>query len=190
MPILGQRATALQKLIVPLIPQHEQFYCVPACIKMVLEYLNQRGKLTAPLPDLTISDIAKAIKTQDGTWAPDVPLLNPLLEEANPSVEFEDAYRSRRVEEIDGEIDAGRPCIPFLYLTDGVHHTWHAVVVSYIKIDRNTITINDPGPAIERTMVLSEFQGLWTRAWTTLLKVQIGRSTRTVLTQFEMEPAK
>jgi len=153
---------------------------------MVLEYLNQSKRLTTPAPNLTIHDIAKAVKTQDGTWATDVSSINPLLEEAIPSVEFEDEYRTRKPREIDDEITAGRPCIPFISLTDGIHHTWHAVVVSYINIDRNTITYNDPGPPIERTQPLSEFQGLWTRAMTTLLKVQIGRNTRTVLTQFGM----
>ena len=72
---------------------------------MVLEYLNSSGMLTTPTPTLGLLEIARIVKTEDGTAAHDVPLINERLEEAIPSVEFEDDYRSRRVGEIVDEID-------------------------------------------------------------------------------------
>jgi len=155
---------------------------------MVMEYLNNSGMLRVPLPNLELKEIAKAVKTKDGTLAPDVPALNPRLEEAVPSIEFVDDYRSRVPKEIADEIDNKRPCIPWMLVTDGVHYGWHAVVVTDIDIDGNSITYNDPGPPRETTRLLSEFQHLWDLSWTNLVKVQIGRNTRTVLTAFPSEP--
>ena len=153
-------------------------------MKMTMEYLNQSGMLTTPVPNLSLLDIAKAVKTQDGTWATDVPSINPFIEDAIPSVEFEDEYRARRIQEVDGEITAGRPCIPFIHLTDGIRHTWHAIVVSYINVEQNIIEYNDPGPPSPGRMKLSGFEKLWGDAATTLLKVQIGKNTRTKITEF------
>lgn len=155
---------------------------------MVLEYLNASGMLTVPLPSLGLREIARLVKTQDGTLAHEVPLINPRLEDAVPSVEFEDDYRSRKVDEIEEEIANLRPCIPWIYLTDGVHHAWHAVVITDIDINANRITYNDPGPPRETTQLLSAFDASWNLGQTNLLKVQIGRNTRTVLTQFGVQP--
>ena len=152
---------------------------------MVLEYFNQSGMLRVPLPNIGLHEIARAMRWSDGVWAPDVPAINPFLEEAVPSIEFEDEYRVRRVDEIDEEIANKRPCIAFLELTDGVHRVWHAVTVTHIDIERNHITYNDPGPPIERSGVpLSSFEKEWRGAYTTLLKVQIGKHTRTTLPEF------
>lgn len=156
---------------------------------MVLEYLNQSGMLRVPIPAMNLHEIARAMKWQDGIWAPDVPAINPFLDEAVPSVEFEDDYRVRKVGEIEDEITNKRPCIAFLDLTDGVHHVWHAVTVTHIDIERNSITYNDPGPPIERSGVpLSSFDSAWRAALTTLLKVQIGKHTRTTLPEFGAHP--
>lgn len=172
------------KLDVPLIPQQEEFYCVPACIKMVMEYLNSSGMLRVPLPTLELREIARVVKTSDGTLAHNVPLINPRLDAAVPSVEFEDEYRSRIIHEIEEEHLRGLPCIPWMLLTDGVHFTHHAVVITDIDRDLNRITYNDPGPPRETTQPLSAFETVWARAQTTLVKLQIGKKTRTVLTQF------
>jgi hypothetical protein len=177
-----------RKLNVPLIAQQEEFWCVPACIKMVLEYLNSSGMLTVPTPSLALLQIARIVKTQDGTAAHDVPAINEWFEEAVPSVEFEDDYRSRRVNEIEVEIANKRPCIPWMFVTDGIHRACHAVVVTDIDIEANSISYNDPGPPRETTQKLSAFEVAWTLGQTNLLKVQIGRNTRTVLTQFGVQP--
>jgi hypothetical protein len=152
---------------------------------MVMEYLNNSGMLKVPLPNLNLHQIAKLVRTLDGTMAHDVPAINPSLEEAIPSVEFEDDYKSRISREIEEEIANGRPCIPWMLLTDGVHYGWHAVVVTDIDAKANSITYNDPGPPAETTQPLSEFEHSWNLSWTNLVKVQIGRNTRTVLTQFK-----
>jgi hypothetical protein len=169
---------------VPLVWQIEHFYCVPACLKMVLEYLNNSGMLTTPAPNLSLYDIAGILKTEDGTWAHNVPLINAELEVAIPSVEFEDEYKPHTPKEIEQELEGGRPCVAIIDLTDGIHHVWHAVVVTHIDIDANQIVYNDPAIPVERIQPLSAFSALWNRALTTLLKVQIGRNTRTVITQF------
>ena len=177
-----------RRLNVPLIAQREEFWCIPACIEMVLEYLNNSEMLSTPTPTFGLDELARILRTKDGTWAHDIPAINPRLEEAIPSVEFEDEYRLRMVEEIDVEVTNRRPCIAMLHLGDGKHRTWHAVVVTDIDIGANRIWYNDPGPPMQRTETLSAFQHFWNMAMTTLLKVQIGRNTRTVLTQFPVQP--
>ncbi len=175
------------RLNVPFVPQNEAFYCVPACMSMCIRYLNTEV-LTTPIPDFSLSEIAKIVHTQDGTWAPDVKNMNEHLEEGAPSVEFEDEYMVRTLPEIVTEFTAGRPCIPLLKLTDGMKHTWHAIVVTGISIETNQIWYNDPIYSDARFGVrsskLSAFDALWRAALTTLVKVQIGQKTRTVLTQF------
>ena len=171
-----------RRLQVPVVSQEDEFYCVPACLKMVLEYLNN-GTLKVPTPNFTVEEIARIVKTQDGTWVHEVPLINPRIINAVPSVEFEDEYKSRRIEEIKTELSAGRPVIALMELTDGVHRAWHAVVVTDINLDENKIWFNDPAVG-EVTMSLRQFQALWERAFTTLIKVQIGRATRTVIEQY------
>lgn len=151
---------------------------------MVMEYLNSSGMLTTPLPSFTLREIARIVKTEDGTLPTDVPLMNPRIEEAIPSVEFEDGMRDRLIGEIAEENANLRPCIPWMFLTDGVNWTYHAVVVTDINRASNQITYNDPGPPRETTQLLSAFETVWGRAYTTLVKTQIGKKTRTVLTQF------
>ena len=153
---------------------------------MVMEYLNSSGLLTTPLPSFTLREIARIVRTQDGTLPTDVPLMNPRIEEAIPSVEFEDGMRDRLIGEIVEENNNFRPCIPWMFLTDGVSWTNHAVVVTDISRASNQITYNDPGPpgGRETTQPLSAFETVWGRAYTTLVKIQIGKKTRTVLTQF------
>src|SRR5271156_2072279 len=96
-----------RRLNVPLIAQQEQFFCVPTCIKMVIEHLNQSGRLRTLIPDLTVREIAKIVKEEDGTLASEVPLINGHITAASPSVEFEDDFRVRTVNEIDEEISKG-----------------------------------------------------------------------------------
>jgi len=177
-----------RKLNVPLIAQQEEFWCVPACIKMVLEYLNNSGMLKIPAPSLGLQQIARIVKTQDGTAAHDVPAINEWLEDVVPSLEFEDEYRTRRVSEIEAELDAKRPCIPWMFVTDGIHRGFHAVVITDINVQANQITYNDPGPPRETTQALSAFEVQWSMGQTNLLKVQIGRNTRTTLPQFGVQP--
>lgn len=177
--------TTVVRLNVPLIKQHEEFWCVPACIKMVLEYLNRSGMLTIPVPSFTLLEIGKIVQTQDGTRAHNVPLINSHLEQAVPSVEFVDDYKVRSVDEIEEENTARRPCICWMTLTDGHYHNpAHAVVVIDIDQERNRITFNDPGPPRESPQPLSAFQAVWERSYTTMVKLQIGKNTRTVLSQF------
>ncbi|MDG6925644.1 MAG: C39 family peptidase [Nitrososphaerota archaeon] len=177
--------TKVVKLAVPLIAQDEEFWCVPACIKMVIEYMNGGGRMTVPIPSLTLREIARIVKTEDGTRAHQVPLMNPRMEEAVPSVEFEDDYKVRMVDEIEDENKNLRPTIAWMTLTDGIHRNWgHAVVITDIDRAMNRITYNDPGPPRENTQPLSAFETVWERSYTTLVKIQIGKKTRTVLTQF------
>ena len=73
-------------------------------------------------------------------------------------------------------------------LTDKVRWVWHAVVITDIDIENNRINFNDPqyndARFGERTLRLSFFDALWQAAFTTLVKIQIGHKTRTVITQF------
>jgi len=176
-----------RKLNVPFVPQVEEFYCVPACISMVIRYLNNEI-LTERAPDLPLMEIARIVHTQDGTWAPDVKNMNPAMEPAIPSVEFDGEFKTHTLAEIDEEISNSRPCIAIMKLTDKVRWAWHAIVVTDIDIEGNKISFNDPQYSDARfgdkTIRLSLFDALWQAALTTLVKVQIGQKTRTVLTQF------
>ena len=57
---------------------------------MVIEYLNQSGRLRTPITDLTIREIAKIVRESDGTLASDVPLLNEHIAADSLSVKFDD----------------------------------------------------------------------------------------------------
>jgi hypothetical protein len=177
-----------RRLNVPMVPQIEEFYCVPACISMVIRYLNNEI-LSEPAPDLPLLEIAKIVHTQDGTWAPDVKNMNPVVEVAIPSVEFDGEFKVHSLSEIAEEISNRRPCIPIMKLTDGIKWAWHAVVVTHIDIEGNQISFNDPqyndARFGQKTLRLSLFDALWQAALTTLIKIQIGQKTRTVLTQFK-----
>lgn len=167
-----------RRLNVPLLAQQEQFFCVPTCVKMVMEYMNQSGRLRMPIPDLSIREIAKIVKEEDGTLASDVPLINEHIAAASPSVEFEDEFRFRTVNEMNDEISKGLPCIAWQYVGDGVRHHRHAVVVTDIDLEARRITYNDPGPPREHSESLDDFERKWLYCGCDLLKVQIGRNTK------------
>ena len=145
---------------------------------MVIEHLNQSGRLRTLIPDLTVREIAKIVKEEDGTLAGDVPLINGHITAASPSVEFEDEFRVRTVNEIDEEIAKGLPCVAWQYVGDGVSHHQHAVVVIDIDIQAKWITYNDPGPPREKTEGLDAFERKWLYGGFEFLKVQIGRNSR------------
>ncbi len=184
---------SVRRLNVPFVPQVEEFYCVPASLSMVIRFLNQE-LLREPAPDLPLTEIARIVHTQDGTWAPDVSNLNSHVENAVPSVEFDGEFKVHTMGEIAEEIANKRPVIAEMKLTDGIKSTWHAVVVTGIDIDANLISFNDPqyptAALGEKTIRLSFFDSLWQAAFTTLIKLHIGEKTRTVLTQFVEQEKK
>ena len=57
----------MTELNVPLWGQPTRNYCVPTCLKMILEFLRQ--KYGDAIPKLSISQIARIVNTQwDGTF--------------------------------------------------------------------------------------------------------------------------
>lgn len=85
--------SAMVKLNVPLFRQPHPEYCVPTCVKMVLEHLRQR--YGNKIPRLSISTIAETIGTLvggGGTTFDDVTRINEKLLPSEPSVEFSPEY--------------------------------------------------------------------------------------------------
>ena len=171
-------------LDVPLFIQEKPYECVPTCIKMVIDYLN-RNKLNQLIPEMSVDEIADKIQTrEDGTRFSNVPLINEHIVEAVPSVEFIAEYRPHTLKDIQESIDNGLPCIPWIVIKpDGINETVHAVVITGINIEANTIYYNDPYFG-KHDETLGTFEEKWGKADKIMIKVLLGRKERKVLTEW------
>lgn len=160
------------KLDVPIFRQPIVYYCVPACIKMVLEYA--RREHGTKIPRLKISTIARIVKTTlDGTAPKDVENMNEHLARSVPSVEFKTEFLCR-FPELRAELDAERPVIVWINCVDPPDTVWHAVVVTGFDPETNKVFYNDPDSTTQK----EEDVGVFNRKWGVqgrLVKVLIGR---------------
>ena len=135
------------KLDVPMFGQPIFYYCVPACIKMVVEYV--RREHGTKIPRLKISTIARIVKTTiDGTAPKDVENMNEALARSVPSVEFKTQFLGR-FPEIVRELNEKRPVIVWINCVDPPDTVWHAIVVTGFDPEHNKIFYNEPDGAIE-----------------------------------------
>lgn len=160
------------KLNVPMFGQPIFYYCVPACIKMVLEYI--REKHGEKIPRLSIKTIARVVRTTiDGTTPKDVENMNEALRRAEPSVEFKAKFLSR-FPEITKELNEERPVIVWINVVEPPDTVLHAVVITGFDPETNTVFFNDPDGGVEKT----EEVGVFIKKWgvhARLVKVLIGR---------------
>lgn len=161
------------ELNVPMFGQPIFYYCVPTCVKMVLEYVREKHGKTR-IPRLSIKRIANVVKTTvDGTAPRDVENMNEALSGAVPSVEFEAKFLSRFPEVIE-ELNGERPVIVWINVVEPPDIVLHAVVITGFDPETNKVFFNDPDGAVEKT----EEVGIFVRKWgdyARLVKVLIGR---------------
>lgn len=163
----------MMKLNVPMFGQPIFYYCVPTCVKMVLEYVREKYG-GAKIPRLSIKTIARIAQTTiDGTTPRDVENMNEALHAAVPSIEFEAKFMAR-FPEIMTELNEERPVIVWINAVEPPDIVLHAVVVIGFDPETNTVFFNDPNGAVEKT----EEVGVFIRKWgdyARLVKVLIGR---------------
>lgn len=167
-------------LEVPL--QEDSYSCVPRCVKMIIQYVID--KLNGKIPNISLKDISEVIETcEDGTFPDKVTNLNndKRILRSSPSIEFDYQQRTHILQEIETELNSGRPVIAWMELTDNNHSCGHAVVVTGIDINQSLIYYNDPifGKKAED---LSVFTSKWDAVFRILITVKIGQ--RRILDEF------
>lgn len=156
--------------------QPRQNYCVPACLKMVLEYARERNGPGIPL--LSIKTIARAVKTEfEGTAPKDVENLNRLLYRSKPSVKFKAEFMSR-FPTIERELREYRPVIVWMNSVDPPDIVWHAVVVSGFLPENNRVLLRDPENKELKNLEAGVFVSKW-GLQARLIKVIIGEKEQT-----------
>jgi len=137
------------KLEVPFYKQTTPGYCHPACVKMVIGYAID--VLGIQQNRITVGRVAKALRTHrlSGTAPGDLELVNSLLTESVPQIQFKSQI-SGRFEDIKTEIDRERPLIAWINISPDRDDTiWHAVVIHGYDLDDNKIYFIDPEMNVE-----------------------------------------
>ena len=161
-------------------------FCVPACLKMILDYL---GKATGnPSLSFSLKQIARIIHTKsDGTDFDDVVDINKRLERVVPSVEFEVNPRPYNFKDIEHELANQRPVIAWLYISDANGGCCHsAVVTGYDRINQK-IMINDPLRG-QLSMAVGDFMDEWQKTSQTLIRLKLGTRIQRRMTEFTGQP--
>jgi hypothetical protein len=190
--IWGSVSEDMARVKVPLWGQPDKKYCVPTCIKMILEFL--RDNCGNVVPSVSIPNIAKVVRTQwDGTPPGNVELMNEYLK-AKLSVKFKATYGQRFQDIVVETNEKETPVIAWLNEAKGpVNHSkiltdtsqledklWHAVVVTYYDSNAQNFIYNDPWNAKEK----SEEAGKFLRKWGVegmMVKLLISRNEQAYL---------
>jgi len=185
---------AMVKLNVPLFRQPHPDYCVPTCLKMILEYLRER--YGNKVPRLSISTIAETIETLvggGGTTFDDVTRINERLLASEPSVEFSPEYPCEWREIVE-ENEKGKPIIAWIWLSSDrasdnrEHGCGHSVVIFDINVSEGVIYYNDPihGNVDED---IGRFISKWEHEDVnkTLIKVKVGERVQRKIPEYAME---
>ena len=147
----------MSELNVPLWGQPARNYCVPACIKMLLEFL--RKNYGEAIPQLSISQIARIVNTQwDGTAPRDIEKINKYFE-AKLCINFKAEYM-RRFPDIKSELNEERPVITWINSQKPPDKLWHAVVVRGFD-ELNFVIFNDPWDCKRKTEEVGIFISKW-----------------------------
>jgi len=147
----------MPELNVPIWGQPVRNYCVPACLKMLLEYL--REKYGEAIPKLSISQISRIVNTQwDGTAPKDVENINKYFE-AKLCIDFKAEYM-RRFPEIQRELKEERPVITWINSQKPPDILWHAVVVRGFD-ELNFVIFNDPWDCKRKAEEVGVFISKW-----------------------------
>jgi len=178
----------LLKLPVPYISQGESGnLCVPACLKMVLDFLREVTG-DPKIPSLSVKRIARIVHTgHDGTDFEDVQEINKNLEKTVPSLEFEVDPRSYQFREIEAELAHQRPVIAWLYISDEKRACCHAaVVVGYDRVNQ-MIILNDPLRG-EVSIKVGDLMAEWQRTEQSLIRLRLGDRLQRRITEYIEQP--
>jgi len=152
---------------------------------MVLEYVRDSIP-NARTPNLEVEDIAKVVNTDvDGTVLEDVNTLNSNKEflKAIPSLRFETSYLSS-FSEIDNEINANRPVIAWILISQDHREFVHSVVVTGVDIENNSIYYNDPASG-EIQDEIGSFNSKWEKVDNVLIKTRIGERKQRKMDEYD-----
>jgi ABC-type bacteriocin/lantibiotic exporter with double-glycine peptidase domain len=173
----------MPKLNVPSWGQPSPNYCVPACIKMILEYLRQ--DYGDNIPRLSLSRIARIVETKwDGTSPKDVENINKYLE-TKVCIKFKAQFMGH-FQDIEKELREKRPVIVWVNIAPAPNLLWHAVVVRGFDPDTNSVFFNDPWDNREK----SEEVGVFIQKWSTeakMVKLLISKAEQTSLEAYPKE---
>lgn len=165
------------KLAVPLVKQENDYSCVPACLKMILEYVLQTNSGSYQ-PNLSVDKICEIVKTDElGTALENVELINQKLINTFPSVEFVVDTCSFSV--LEQEIIGGQPVIVGLKMPYP-----HAVVVSGLDKENLIVYYNDPLKDSEKKMEMGKFLSAWNEQNNVAIKVKIGEKIQRIIPEY------
>jgi len=151
---------------------------------MIFMYIS--NCLEGQAPTLDIDDIAEIMETRaDGTLPEKVKNLNtnPDVLRVIPSLEFDVDLRMHSFSEIEEEIEANRPVIAWVDLSEGIHRATHAVVITGLDREQDLIYYNDPMFG-ELQQDISTFVSRWENVDRLLIKVKIGKREQRLLDEY------
>ena len=173
----------MPKLNVPLWGQPSRNYCVPACIKMILEYLRQ--DYGDDIPRLSLSKIARIVETQwDGTAPKDVENINKYFK-AKLCIKFKAQFMAH-FPDIEKELAEKRPVIVWINIATFPDLLWHAVIVCGFDPDTNSVFFNDPWDNREKAEEVGVFIQKW-RTEAKMVKLLISKAEQTSLEAYPKE---
>lgn len=170
---------------VPLVGQQNGVTCVPACIKMILDYISRAEDPWGDIPEFDVSEISEILKTDElGTSLENIKNLNKndRILTAIPSIEFVNRHGCK-FDEIRTELANNRPVIAWISPSEVFTGLAHSIVITGVDESKLLVYLNDPllGKKVER---LANFSSLWDKADRVPIKVQIGLRTQRKLDEF------
>lgn len=164
-------------LDVPLEYQQDDFSCVPACIKMILEFIRV-SNVGGHIPNLTLEEISRTIGTDElGTPLENIERINEKLIKAVPSIEFL-TKENCSFGEIEEEILQGRPVIASIKISYN-----HAIVVTGLDKGLLIVFCNNPEVGKEK-MEVGRFTSAWNALDNILVKVKIGGKVQRIIPEY------
>lgn len=177
------------KLGVPLVYQENSHSCVPACLKMVIDFLRTTTRRTSTdvLPSLNIKQIGRIVGTDlTGTSLEGIKNLNMnrKILKLVPSLEF-GCKQLCEFEEIVAEIKSNRPVIAWISASDEKTQFkfTHSVVITGVDAEGQAICYNDPIWG-EKEESVADFMRKWEGTDRTLIKIEIGTRAQRLLDEW------
>jgi len=188
MVILGIIQTVKIRLDVPLEKQEDDYSCTPVCMKMVLEYIQDR--FSEGFPDLDSSLIAETIKTKasnladdGGTTFENIELINEKLKKTRPSLRFT-VNTWQTFSDIKKELKKGHPVIAGVFMPSSQGAYGHSKVITGMDDDEKLlIYCNDPVYEKEE-LPITKFLSMWKEAYSILIKVEIGEEKQRSIEEY------
>jgi ABC-type bacteriocin/lantibiotic exporter with double-glycine peptidase domain len=164
-------------LDVPIVFQEDDFSCVPACIKMILEFALKQNPIGLVI-DISVQEIGESMGTDElGTPLSGVRGINEKLKKTVPSIEFE-AKTNCVLKEIETEIQNEKPVVAWLKMPYP-----HSIVITGVDKKRLIVYYNDPQRG-KSQMDMGKFMSSWKNIDSVLIKVKIGEKLQRVIPEF------